>query len=160
MANFEKAYNKVIKTEGFYANDPDDRGGETYMGVARKFHPNSKIWPIIDNVTKSFDITSTKFKTNSSYRRNIQIQINNKLRQYPELHNYIMPLYKTEYWDKANLDNLNSQLIATQIFDHGVNAGMSNAIKIAQGRVGLPRTGRYSKELLDKLNNYGKRYYS
>lgn len=160
MANFDKAYNKVIKSEGYYANDPDDKGGETYMGIARKFHPNSKIWFIIDSVTKNYDITSIKFKTDSTYRRNIQIQINNELRHIHELHDYIMPIYKTQYWDKANLDELNSQLIATQIFDHGVNAGMSNAIKIAQGRVGLPRTGRYSKELLDKLNNYGKRYYS
>lgn len=49
MANFQLAYNKVLKpNEGYWVNHPADRGGETYMGVARKFEPGWSGWPLID----------------------------------------------------------------------------------------------------------------
>lgn len=44
------AYEKMIVREGGYklTNDPTDRGGMTYAGVARNRHPNWAGWPIID----------------------------------------------------------------------------------------------------------------
>ena len=56
MAVFEKAFAKTIKAEGGYVNNPNDRGGETYMGVTRKNYPNLKLWIIVDNA-KSVDST-------------------------------------------------------------------------------------------------------
>jgi len=38
--NFEDAYERTAQIEGFYVNNPNDNGGETYCGIARKFHPN------------------------------------------------------------------------------------------------------------------------
>lgn len=35
MANY-KAISKVLKHEGGYVNDPDDKNGETYKGISRK----------------------------------------------------------------------------------------------------------------------------
>ena len=40
MADFLKAFNKIIVNEGGYVNDKDDKGGETFMGITRKNHPN------------------------------------------------------------------------------------------------------------------------
>ena len=45
---FDELFEGVIKHEGYYANVSGDRGGETYMGVARNLHPNWEGWPVID----------------------------------------------------------------------------------------------------------------
>ncbi|MFM7564688.1 MAG: glycosyl hydrolase 108 family protein, partial [Planctomycetota bacterium] len=39
MADFAIAFDETMINEGGYVDDPDDRGGETYRGVARRFHP-------------------------------------------------------------------------------------------------------------------------
>lgn len=41
-------------------------------------------------------------------------------------------IYKRDYWDKVQGDDINSQDIAESIFDFAVNAGISTSIKIAQ----------------------------
>ena len=47
MANFNQAFKKVMSAEGGYVNDPDDPGGETYKGVARKMNPRWSGWAIV-----------------------------------------------------------------------------------------------------------------
>mgnify|MGYP002957326922 CR=1 FL=1 len=39
MANFNEEFKKVILVEGGYVNDPDDAGGETYLGISRRYNP-------------------------------------------------------------------------------------------------------------------------
>ena len=41
MADYKKAIEKALKNEGGYVFDPDDAGGETFAGIARRYH---KIW--------------------------------------------------------------------------------------------------------------------
>jgi len=48
MANFINAFQKTIVNEGGYGNDPDDPGGETYKGFARKIHSKWEGWTTID----------------------------------------------------------------------------------------------------------------
>ena len=43
MANFSDAYALTSAHEGGYVNDPVDRGGETYRGIARRYFPNATI---------------------------------------------------------------------------------------------------------------------
>ena len=57
MADFNIAFNKVVFHEGGYVNDPEDRGGETYMGISRRAHPSSNIWYHIDKVTKKYSFS-------------------------------------------------------------------------------------------------------
>lgn len=52
MANFDEEFKKVIVVEGGYVDDPDDIGGETYLGISRRYNPNSKMWNIIDDIKK------------------------------------------------------------------------------------------------------------
>lgn len=40
---FYKAVEFVLKHEGGYSNDPDDPGGETNFGIAKKYHPDVDI---------------------------------------------------------------------------------------------------------------------
>lgn len=139
MAKFDIAYKRTIATEGGYVNDPNDRGGETYMGISRKAHPNSKIWQYIDKVDKTG-------KTNS--------QITTVLKRNTLITHYVKQIYKSDYWDKFKLDDCNSQRIANEIFDDAVNRGVSAAAYICCIMLGITPVKKVTKELLDKLKNY------
>jgi len=41
--SFDKAFEMVIGLEGKYSNDPDDPGGETKYGIAKKYHQDEDI---------------------------------------------------------------------------------------------------------------------
>lgn len=112
MADFKQALEKVLAHEGGYVNDPDDPGGETYKGIARKMWPQWKGWDIID-----FE------------RKNINFPKNLPLIQ--TLENRVEDFYKIHFWDKVQGDLINDKEVATCIFDFAVNAGISTALKLA-----------------------------
>lgn len=117
MADFDRAFKKVVFNEGGYVNDPDDAGGETYMGISRRAYPNSIIWKHIDEITKRYKTIKT---------------INQKLKENIELTEKIKAIYKSDYWMPFNLDNVNTQRLADQIFDNAVNRGVSATKKLIQ----------------------------
>ena len=43
MADFKKAFEKVLKFEGGYVNDKSDSGGETKYGISKKAYPGIDI---------------------------------------------------------------------------------------------------------------------
>ena len=117
MADFNKAFERVIFNEGGYVNDPDDAGGETYMGISRNSHPNSLIWAIIDKVTAKYNKIT---------------DINKELKKNNELTDLIKSIYKSDYWNPFNLNKEKSQRLANQIFDNAVNRGVSATKKLIQ----------------------------
>jgi len=117
MAKFDEAIKKILEHEGGYVNNKNDKGGETYMGISRKAHPNSKIWAIIDVITKKYKTVKT---------------INKYLRANVELTNLIKDIYKKEYWNPLSLDKEKSQRLANQIFDNAVNMGVSKTKKMLE----------------------------
>lgn len=117
MADFDKAFEKVIFHEGGYVNDKDDAGGETYMGISRNAHPNSLIWIIIDKITAKYNKIS---------------DINRELKKDKELTTLIKSIYKSDYWDVFKLNETTSQRLANQIFDNAVNRGVSATKKLLQ----------------------------
>ena len=48
MADFSQAHAPVAVWEGGYANHPNDRGGETLCGIARRCHPGLVLWKLVD----------------------------------------------------------------------------------------------------------------
>lgn len=138
MAKFEIAFKKVIINEGGYVNDPDDKGGETFMGITRKNYPKAIMWNIID-------IYKTKYNSKT---------ITNALKNNTIIVKCVRDIYKNEYWDKFKLDNCDSNALANEIFDIAVNMGISKAAKLVQRIFKLTETGKIDKELLDKLNHY------
>ena len=114
MANFKEAFEKVVFNEGGYVNDPDDAGGETYMGISRKHHPNAIIWKHVDKIT-------AKYKTAKT--------ITKYLKQNTELTREIESIYKSDYWNPFDLTKEKSQRLANQIFDSAVNCGVSATLK-------------------------------
>lgn len=133
MAKFNIAYHNTNKFEGGYANDPDDRGGETYKGIARNFHPNWKGWAIVEEVKKKTSAVK---------------QINHILDNDPIIQKYIQIFYKEEFWDKINGDLIPDQLIANEVYDNAVNMGIS-------------RSGEYLQRTINILNrNQSKNFYN
>lgn len=142
MANFNIEFDRLILSEGGYVNDPDDAGGETYLGISRRNNPRWRGWVIIDEAKKSV----TK-------RKNLTAV----LKQNYELTNLARRLYKNNYWDIIELDDIPSQDIAHELFDTCVNCGVASAIRIAQQILDMTITGKWSKELKYNLMKYGKK---
>lgn len=141
MAQFNEEFDKLILAEGGYINDPDDAGGETYLGISRKNNPKWIGWEVIDDIKKQY---GTK-------------NITSRLKQDNALTNSARLLYKTNYWDIMELDDIPSQNIAHQLFDTCVNCGKTTAINIAQQIIGMTVTGKWSNELKYNLMQYGKK---
>lgn len=140
MANFDKSFDKLILTEGGYVNDPKDKGGETYLGISRVHHPDSLMWPLIDNVKETY---GTK-------------EITKILKENDIITNEVRDIYKKDYWDKFDLDNVNNQKIAHEIFDDAVNRGVKAATKTLELVLGMDITGKITNELLYYIKEYGK----
>jgi len=130
MAEFETAYYLTNKIEAGYANDPDDKGGETYRGWSRKAHPDWKGWDVIDEV--------------KSKAKNID-EINHLLDNNEEIQRLLKIGYKTEYWDKIQGDSIPDQQIANEVYDNAVHMGVETS-------------SRYLQRTLNMLNRNQKYY--
>jgi len=105
--SFRTAYINLLGYEGGYVNDKDDKGGETYKGIARNYNPDWKGWDIIDNLK---DISSS------------QSQFKHLVESNQDLKSLAETFYKKEYWDKFNGDKL-PPIIAEELFEQAVNLG-------------------------------------
>jgi lysozyme family protein len=106
MKTFDELFIGVIKHEGYYANVTGDRGGETYMGVARNLHPKWEGWTYIDAYKEM----------HGTIKRNFKIDI-------PELTQLVKDFYKKAFYDKYNIENINNGSLQEIIFDWCVNSG-------------------------------------
>lgn len=136
MANFEAAFQITLGHEGGYGFDPDDAGGETYKGVARRYHPSWSGWSSIDRI-----------KQQSSNRR----QLNSLLGNDHKLQQQIQDFYKHNYWDRFQGDAIASQELAEELFDTGVNMGVHRAVRFLQE--GLNLLNRNQKSFKDILED-------
>ncbi len=122
MANFEPAFQITLGHEGGYAFDPDDAGGETYRGVARRYHPGWAGWAVID-----------RLKPRAANRS----QLDKLLAEDAELQPQIRGFYKHLYWARFQGDAISSQSIAEELFDTGVNMGVHRAVGFLQEGLNL-----------------------
>lgn len=126
MTAFDAAFERMIMNEGGYrlTNVANDRGGQTYAGIARNFHPNWAGWRYIDaNDLGNLDLSRL-----------------------------VREFYKEQFWDKVSGDAIERPAIAETIFDFAVNAGVSTAVKLAQIVVEAMPDGRIGPATLAKLN--------
>lgn len=133
MADFETAFALTMKAEGGYVNDPQDPGGETYKGVARKMNSKWDGWIVIDMMKKA-----PNFPAN--------------LDGNAELQGKIKAFYEVNYWDKIRGDDIGNQDIAESMFDYAVNAGPIASAKLAQMTVGAEPDGVIGPVTLQKIN--------
>lgn len=145
MAQFQPAFERLSKIEGGYVNNKNDKGGETFMGICRKYYPNNYMWTLIDKI---------KLEVGNKVKL-----INERAKKSNDIINQVRGIYRQNYWNKLRLDEVPSQKIAQNLFDDAVNRGVAAAIKTAQKLVKLPITGRMSNELINRLSKYGQIKY-
>jgi lysozyme family protein len=124
----------VFRNEGIYSNDPDDPGGETFVGIARNFHPDWQGWETID------------------YLKNQGVDLENWEKEdviNSDLYNYVLDFYYNEYWKKLHLDKL-ANTIKTSLFDSAINMGKKTAIKILQRALNVIDDGIFGPITLEK----------
>jgi len=127
---FELAYHHTIGIEGGYANDPVDRGGETFMGISRKHHPDWPGWNIVDS----------HFAAGGSIEA---------LEENEFLAGQVKNFYRVKYWNAIHLNDIAgfSWRVAVELFDSGINCGPARAAKWLQMAANL--VGRSNPLVVD-----------
>jgi lysozyme family protein len=140
MADFTQAFQLMIAHEGGYGNDPDDPGGETYKGVARKIFSKWDGWTKVDTL-----------KRQSGFPANLD--------KDPELQGAVSDFYRVNFWDKVNGDQISNQDVANSIFDFGVNAGVATSASLAQMVIGVNSDGVIGPNSITGINNYDSDHF-
>lgn len=143
MANFEIAYNHTANNEGGYANHPNDTGGETYKGISRNNWPKWSGWTIIDTIKAAHGKTAKV--------------INQFAGASPTLQAKVKEFYSINFWYPLNLQLINDQQLANNVYDFGVNAGTAKAGKFLQQAAnsicgGLIVDGQVGNATLSQVN--------
>lgn len=140
MAEFTQAFQLMIAHEGGYGNDPDDPGGETYKGVARKIHSKWEGWTKVDML-----------KRQAGFPGNLDKDI--------ELQQDVEDFYRVNFWNKIKGDDITDQDVANSIFDFGVNAGTGTSASLAQMVIGAKADGVIGPVSVDLLNKFNSEHF-
>lgn len=132
MADFNEAFAATGKNEGGYANHPNDKGGETYTGISRKFWPGWNGWEIVDS-----------YKTKTGFPKNLSGD--------SELQNRVKDFYRRNFWSHL-FDDIKSQIIANWLYDKRVNCGQEMGVKLLQRAVGVTDDGKFGYVTLNAVN--------
>lgn len=133
MASFRAACLNTLEHEGGYSNRPEaDYGGETYMGISRRWQPDWPGWAIIDQIKA---------------QRTIQQGEDGLLDVDIVLH-----FYKKVFWDVIYGDQIGDQIIANMVFDHAVTAGPADAAKLVQLACGAKVDGVIGPKTVISIN--------
>lgn len=140
MAEFTKALQLVMAHEGGYGNDPDDPGGETYKGVARKIFSKWDGWIKVDIL-----------KRQTGFPANLEKDV--------DLQQDVVDFYRINFWDKMNGDNILNQQVAESIFDFGVNAGVGTSVSLAQMVVQVDPDGVIGPKSIEAINKHDPEHF-
>ena len=126
MARFEISEAITQINEGGYADHPDDKGGETYAGIARNHWTNWEGWQKIDIIKRSLKLANKPVNA---------LNINRECKKLPILNDYVLKFYEQNFWDVLKLDFIENQQLSNSIYDFGVNSGTVKAVKLIQQSV-------------------------
>lgn len=141
MSNFEAAFNYTNKHEGLYSNHPNDRGGETYRGISREFHPNWFGWNLIDehkNELDNHDTTKLNDRLKNDYNLNLAVK------------NFYRENYYLSYWDDLPVE------LVIELYDNAVNMGIKESVEFLQESLNLLNRNEVTYENLLVDGKYGK----
>ncbi len=103
MADFNKTIEQIHRYEGDgEVNDPNDYGGQTKCGIAKRYHPD-------------IDISKLTWQSPT-----------------PEGMISCLPIYRNDYWNKIGGDAIADQMLADSMMDIAVNISWKEAVRWAQ----------------------------
>lgn len=110
--SFDQAFANTMQHEQGYANNPKDKGGETYMGIARNRHPEWAGWLLVDACLKAGRPLSLE--------REITVLVRD--------------FYRKEFWAGVRCHQVDpmSEEVAEELFEASVNCGPGNGVKFLQ----------------------------
>lgn len=130
MGDFDAAFDVTMGHEGGYANDPSDFGGETYRGIARRFHPSWFGWTIIDQSRKEPGFPGAI--------------------PHDRLDRYVREFYRNHFWLPVAGEDVEPHSVAAELFDTAVNMGPSRAVEFLQVALNaLNRNGKLYPDLVE-----------
>lgn len=136
MANFQDAYTKfIIPLEGAYVNIPQDKGGETYKGIARNKFPMWEGWVYIDFEKR------TKFKGAEIPRGT----------EFPNIQ-YLVDKFYSQRWDLYKLSEIKNQNLAALLFDYIIHSGATHPILVIQNIAGTIPDGIIGPKTIAAIN--------
>ena len=124
MADYKKLVPFILKWEGGFVNNPNDKGGATNKGVTiatfRQYYGSSKT------------IDDLKHITDDQWNH----------------------IFKSGYWDKCKADQINNQSVANIIVDWAYMSGVSTAIKTVQKILGCKVDGIIGPKTIAAINGH------
>jgi len=117
MSDFLTAFKNTLGHEIGYSHNPNDAGGETYNGIARRFHSHWTGWLVID-----------KAKLGHGFPNNIP---------HKSLQLDVEAFYRKMFWIKIKGSDMPDQDIAEWTFDIAVNGGVDRAGRYFQRTLNL-----------------------
>lgn len=139
MASFNTYYATLIKHEGGYANLLHDRGGETYKGIARNFHPNWSGWRLVDSWKQKYPNgvpNNTKFPDD-------------------QLDKLVYNFYEWNFWIKPSFHLIKNQSIAEILADFKINGGFAgNNVRQIQEKISTVPDGVWGPNSSRAVNAY------
>lgn len=175
MGKFEDAFGVVMADEGGYGNNPTDRGGETYKGISRRFHPDWNGWPVIDGVKASAAAGIPPYGSRDYPRW--AAGIDRALTGNTGLQEDVRSFYATQMWC-PQYEQIENQELVNWLFSHTVNIspvhdGESIVHKWLQRALNLDDDGIMGPKtlaavnacddipkLIDRMKDDAKRYYT
>lgn len=127
MANLVKLKPHILKWEGGWSNDPNDKGGPTMKGVTLAVY--------------------TAYRAKKGKKTPTQQDLKNISQEE------WTDILKTMYWDRWKADQINSQSIANLLVDWVWTSGLYG-IKYPQKVLGVKDDGIVGPKTLEAINNY------
>jgi lysozyme family protein len=137
MSDFESAIPTILRHEGGFNNDPQDAGGATNFGVSLRWLKAQGLLEDLEQQDRTQD----------------EIAVVRDMTQ-----DQAAALYKAYWWNPYNYGAIDSQLVATKIFDTAVNLGAPRAHRIVQACLGFSqeqRDGILGSKTLAEINAAG-----
>lgn len=144
MAKFEIADKITGINEGGWANNPNDRGKETFAGIARNFWGSWLGWKYIDKYKLSY-------KPSSKISLAKWINSNAKLKTEPVM-GLVVEFYRVNFWEINRLGDFKCQQLANTVYDFGVNSGKGRSAKFIQDIAGVDDDGQIGQVSINAIN--------
>lgn len=149
---FDRAY--ILLTLAEFSNREDkflhrNIGEKSYTlgGIYQHIHKDNEVmdWDFVDKLVK---LCHQDFKRAS-------VMLFHDTRIKAQVHAF----FKANYWNPAKLDEVQSNIMAQEIFLMGVVAGVSTAVKLAQRLIGTTPDGIIGKKTIKALNIFDEKIF-